>query len=622
MGKFMAGLVALLLCAPLAWASPPANPGQMRSASSSTAAAQLRRAYYAQDFSRVVEEGKPLLAQFPSDLDLRAWYVAANVREGNFQLEALDGEDDLEAVVNEMKRSAPASPWTLLAAAAAGNDLQEQLALCDKAIAGDRANSDLLVVATDVVRQATSWPPEPEALKKFLAEHKTEYERSANGLAAEAQAFDALGTMEKDAKSTAASKAALDLAGRALALDPENVAALLLKSRALVKKQEYRANYDLLKAAARSRSGGTDSYALHQAYWQAVLALPDAKPAERKREIMADAARIVSAVKPSTETARMALFGMYASSPAVAVAMGDLLLREYPHSGVEDAVLLARATPVEAVTEDERNAEIAALEAFIARPKHYDARLLVEANDELVDDMLDQENPDLERLYHAVLASQSSPRVVTTTRGITLLADHDSHLPELERLARKQLDAQWPKLDTIVKNARGSLKERVHLFLEYGAGSWLGALGWVEFQEGKLNDALPKLEEAAKLNPKDPRMAVHLGRYYEAKGDNAKAARIFRDALSMPYVGERDHPALVALRELYVHTHGGTRGLEAYMRPILAEDAARRQAAVLSTRMDPAKPLKPFALAGLDGKEVSSEGLKGKYLVLNFWATW
>ncbi len=627
MRKIIAGLTVLIVCAPLGWAASGRGTqpfggltalskaeGQRAPAS---AVAQLRHDYYLRDTSRVVDDAKPLLKKYPNDLELHAWYVIAK-----------GYGDELTGIVDQMKKAGPNSPWTLLASAATATGgspsetFQTKLDDCEKAIAGAKNDSDVLILATRIVQQAalmqsfSQKPPNADALKAYLKKYKGELRRTPEGLAAEAGALDTVAQIEKNTKSTAA----LKLADRVLKRNPTNVAALLLKSRILVKRQEYQVNYDLLKPAAHAVP---DSYALHEAYWTAVLELPNGKPTDEKQEILADASRILSAVKPTAAMVEESLSQMHIASPDLGTALGDLCIKQYPSTAVEDAVWLGRAMIINPVTADERDLQAAALETFLDRPQHHDKDLVKEANSMLVYDLAEAKNPDVNRLYSAEMATATGPHASPSTEGIVTLADHKAHLPEIEALARKQLDSQWTALQKSLKNAQESqIKSQVNMFLQYTASSWLDAAGWVEFEAGKLDAALPDLEEATKLSPKDPQMAIHVGSVYEAKGENAKAEKTFLNAFAMPYYGDGDHPAIAALRELYIHTHGGDKGLEAYMQPILAKDAARRHKGILAERLKPAKPFKSFELASLNGPEVGSAGLRGKYLILNFWATW
>jgi thiol-disulfide isomerase/thioredoxin len=150
---------------------------------------------------------------------------------------------------------------------------------------------------------------------------------------------------------------------------------------------------------------------------------------------------------------------------------------------------------------------------------------------------------------------------------------------------------------------------------------WQGTVGWVYFNEGKLDEAQEKLEASLTLREKSAENTIRLGRVYEAKGKTERAEQFYTDALSM-FSSEEEHPAVKALRESYVRRHGNSEGLDAYMKPILVKDQERRKAEVLRARISSPGSIPAFSLTSLDGKTVTSEGLKGKILVINFWATW
>jgi len=605
-----------LLAATLVWGAlaqaPPKRVPHVRAPQLGDNVGKLRHEYYAQDYFLVAQDGQAMLAQHPKDLELRAWYVVG--ANSDFQVQ----NDGVDAVVAGMKKSAPKSPWTLLASAATDSDLKSEIDLCEQAIAADKSNFDVLALATDMVQRTSlrqsvgQHPPNADALKKFLAEYKDQYKQSPHALASEAQALGTVAQIEKDTKSTAA----IDLADQVLKADPNNVVALLAKARALQAKQKYEDAYHLLRTAAVAVP---DSYALHQDYWHAAAGLPNANPEEKRKEIIADAIGLMSRVKPPTPAVEMILGDLGETTSGLVEPIGDALLKKYPNSNVEDVVLFQRAVKSLPLASGEQNIahRATALEAFLDRPRHYDNSIVQGANTILMLTLTVQKNPDLDRLYNAAIASG-----VVDPAAITVLADHKSHLSQIHNLVSEKLNDQWTALQNSLEGAPESqIKNRV-TNITTRAGTLMGTLGWTEFNEGNSDAALANLQAASKLNSTDLPIAVHLGKVYEARDDNAKAEKSFEDALSMPYYGGGDHPAVTALRELYIKTHGSQAGLDAYMTPFLAKDAARRKKIVLATRLNPEKPIIPFTLASLDGKEVSSKELKGKLLVINYWATW
>lgn len=73
-------------------------------------------------------------------------------------------------------------------------------------------------------------------------------------------------------------------------------------------------------------------------------------------------------------------------------------------------------------------------------------------------------------------------------------------------------------------------------------------------------------------------------------------------------------------RDLYVKEHGSDKDYERFIGSLESDGLAAFRQEAIKERLD--LPMKPFALQGLDGKEVSLAALKGKVVVMDFWATW
>jgi hypothetical protein len=76
--------------------------------------------------------------------------------------------------------------------------------------------------------------------------------------------------------------------------------------------------------------------------------------------------------------------------------------------------------------------------------------------------------------------------------------------------------------------------------------------------------------------------------------------------------------ATQALAALQTDTAAG--GFDAWLEAELARRRDERKAAALKSLID--RPLPQLALAAVDGKPYDASGLRGKVLLLNFFASW
>jgi len=599
--------VRLLRVAVLVLFSMPYLPAASAQTATNRSAAveRVRHLYFNQDDEPASKEAEDLVAKNPKDLELKAWYAVSGRR------------DKTQPVVMEMLKTDPESAWTLLAKAAAFANGWEMKGQCEKAVTKAPDDEDLLLLATRLLIDVLDYAHGDheakafqENLASFLDSHRSGLEKSGDGLAARAQALQSMETMEPDKARQLEMR---DLCDRALKMDGKNVAAAIIKAHWLSSQQKRKEAYDLLKSSAQAVP---DSFALHLAYWNSVLNEPGNTAANQTKEIVSDAVHLFATVKPNQEIIMRSATELE-KLPEAVKGIGDLILKQFPDTDLADAVLLARAMHEDptVVAEPDNPEQVHALEEFLDRPRHFDDHLVKRANEQLAYLLAKSEHPDLDRLYKAVMGQDGED-----AEGIAVLAEHKVHLPELEMIATKQLDAQWKVTYSRMLNQTDNQG-----FLDFAMSTWVSpwqsALGWVYFNEGKLDEAQEKIEAALKINEKSAESTIRLGRVYEAKGQIERAGQLYTEALSM-FSSEEEHPAVKALRESYVRRHGNTAGLDAYMKPILAKDRERRRKDVLKARIASPVPIPAFSLTGLDGKTVTSESLKGKFLVINFWATW
>ncbi|WP_295118480.1 TlpA disulfide reductase family protein [uncultured Chitinophaga sp.] len=138
------------------------------------------------------------------------------------------------------------------------------------------------------------------------------------------------------------------------------------------------------------------------------------------------------------------------------------------------------------------------------------------------------------------------------------------------------------------------------------------------YRQGNYDTALVYMEEAARYNARGE------GDYYLLH------ARILRALNKLPeaqakletsvITGKSNQVSLKELQEIYQLRNGNTSGFETYVAGLKNKMKAETKARVSKEMID--EPALAFALKDLNGNSVSLASLKGKVVVLDFWATW
>ncbi len=242
------------------------------------------------------------------------------------------------------------------------------------------------------------------------------------------------------------------------------------------------------------------------------------------------------------------------------------------------------------------------------------ARAAMEANDqrrliEFGERVLARESDDfklLERVAHALLST-----------------------PDRERAARALGYAR--KYEETIRTVGKSRPDRI------------GAAGWQEqvdagIARGQVLQALAlghlgKTEESIALARKSyesfptAEAARQLGLMLVRAGRDAEALQAFADAFTVPdtRAGDRGRDR-ARLGEIYRKLHGSEKGLgdvvlEAYDRNTARANERRLRLKQLDPNAAATSPME-FTITGLQGDKLALASLKGKVVVMDFWATW
>lgn len=155
-------------------------------------------------------------------------------------------------------------------------------------------------------------------------------------------------------------------------------------------------------------------------------------------------------------------------------------------------------------------------------------------------------------------------------------------------------------------------------FAALGYGSYCSIYSELLYNQKRYTEALPYLEDAYNRSRKDnPEINAAYSKILSALGKDAEAMTMMEDMIkkgkALPGVKEQ-------LKAIYVKVKGSDAGYDAYLASLQTQLVTRLRAELINQMINKAAPA--FVLKDLEGNTVSLAGLKGKTVVVDFWATW
>ncbi len=606
---------------------------QGSSAASVRAGVDSMRSYLAAERpDAAVAVGKRLLRNAPSDPRLRAWYLASLDQARRF--------DELWALVRHCQSRA-ADPWRAVECAyelatrprgwRAGLDSAD--AYLRTAVAQRPDDPELALLATRLlVRRAEFSTHKYQPVLAFLdsAVHRTNGDYDLRAWRA-AVRYDAANVAPVD---TGAQRAALGELAELRRDQPDRIPAYHLAGERLLRRSPSEA-LPLIKGALALQPGSTE---LRRDYWTLLSRQPGATDEARRAAVTSDIATWVAAMDSGTTalaTASKQLRDM--KSDTLAQMLEDRLLARAPVSREADELLWRRARSwtdsLRSLSDSTsanpgadsirlRAVRIRVFDALVFQHPFSSSLTRENAAAELLDFVRADSSYPASKLLALARLVRAAPLLQTyATHAITAvaLAERRVALPLAERWIREGAKTVWIEVDDMgsLYPSRG---ERVAA-LERWQTVFMVARAVVQIAWRQYTAADSTLNRVLDFSPGDADAQYQVGRLrlIQHRPDEAEVAFVRalggRDILGVNE-SRRD------LQRLFAKRQGSLAGWDAYLIDVRRGEAETRRTQILASALADVPRPPSFALRTLDGQLVTSEGLKGKIAIVNFWGTW
>ncbi len=197
------------------------------------------------------------------------------------------------------------------------------------------------------------------------------------------------------------------------------------------------------------------------------------------------------------------------------------------------------------------------------------------------------------------------------------MAEMGKGLPFAEELSKKSLTAlseqKQPENQILPpgSNWEDNKKGQYRMYMD--------TYGYIVEQQGRMDEAYAAYKEAIARKPEQSNPEVNERYVLSAvKTGHADEARTNGEAFVR--AGKGTTKIKDALRTLYVKQAGAGKDADAYVASLEAEAKAKHREAITKALIS--EPAPAFALKDLKGNAVTLADLRGKIVVLDFWATW
>lgn len=195
-------------------------------------------------------------------------------------------------------------------------------------------------------------------------------------------------------------------------------------------------------------------------------------------------------------------------------------------------------------------------------------------------------------------------------------AEKGKNLDQAERMSKQSVDILQGMLDNPQPEPFRTIGE-VKKSLQYSWNANADTYAYVLWKENKSAEALPIMKKVYDLTSNEANSIEHYAEILAGTGQYDKALDVLSTGMK---AGQSSDVIKGELKKDYVKVKGSDHGYDKYLAGLENVVKNKLQAELAKTMIN--QPAPAFILKDLDGNTVSLADLKGKVVIIDFWATW
>ncbi|OBX27021.1 AhpC/TSA family protein [Gelidibacter algens] len=227
-----------------------------------------------------------------------------------------------------------------------------------------------------------------------------------------------------------------------------------------------------------------------------------------------------------------------------------------------------------------------------------------------------QKDMDNFEKYVSMIDDKSS-RASTYNNLAWPMAESGENLDQAAKMSKTSLDL----ITSLEKNPEDKpdyyTKRQYEKSLKSSYNMYADTYALILFKQGKVKEAITYQEKAQDPKAQDPAMNARYIEYLMADKQYAKAADKAENLIKL---GNGNTKIKEAYKTAYLKEHPSAKDADQKLAAFDEEAYKKQVAEIKKTMLDEEAPT--FTLKDTKGKDVSLEALKGKTVILDFWATW